>query len=38
MPAARLGEQAVADIEAGNADYVADQDPALAPGAAVARE
>ena len=30
--------QAVADIEAGNADYVADQDPALAPGAAVARE
>jgi ABC-type transport system substrate-binding protein/DNA-binding SARP family transcriptional activator/streptogramin lyase len=32
------GSQAVADIEAGNADYVADQDPALAPGAAVARE
>ena len=32
------GGQAVADIEAGNADYVADQDPALAPGAAVARE
>jgi ABC-type transport system substrate-binding protein/DNA-binding SARP family transcriptional activator/streptogramin lyase len=32
------GRQAVADIEAGNADYVADQDPALAPGAAVARE
>ena len=32
------GEQAVADIEAGNADYVADQDPALAPGTAVARE
>ena len=30
--------QAVADIEAGNADYVADQGPALAPGAAVARE
>ena len=32
------GGQAVADVEAGNADYVADQDPALAPGAAVARE
>jgi ABC-type transport system substrate-binding protein/DNA-binding SARP family transcriptional activator/streptogramin lyase len=32
------GAQAVADIEAGNADYVADQDPTLAPGAAVARE
>ena len=32
------GEQAVAEIEAGNADYVADQDPALAPGTAVARE
>lgn len=32
------GSQAVADIEAGNADYVADQDPSLAPGAAVARE
>ena len=32
------GGQAVADIEAGNADYVADQDPALAPAAAVARE
>ena len=32
------GGQAVADIKAGNADYVADQDPALAPGAAVARE
>ena len=28
----------MADIEAGNADYVADQDPALAPGTAVARE
>ena len=32
------GKDAVADIEAGNADYVADQDPALAPGAAVARQ
>jgi ABC-type transport system substrate-binding protein/DNA-binding SARP family transcriptional activator/streptogramin lyase len=32
------GGQAVAAIEAGNADYVADQDPALAPAAAVARE
>jgi ABC-type transport system substrate-binding protein len=32
------GGQAVAEIEAGNADYVADQDPALASGAAVARE
>ena len=32
------GGQAVAGIEAGNADYVADQDPALAPAAAVARE
>jgi ABC-type transport system substrate-binding protein/DNA-binding SARP family transcriptional activator len=32
------GGQAVADIKAGNADYVADQDPALAPTAAVARE
>ena len=32
------GGQAVAEIEAGNADYVADQDPALAPAAAVARE
>jgi len=32
------GSQAVADIEAGKADYVADQDPALAPGSAVARE
>jgi ABC-type transport system substrate-binding protein/DNA-binding SARP family transcriptional activator len=30
--------QAVADIEAGNADYAADQDPALAPGTAIARE
>lgn len=28
---------AVAGIEAGNADYVAEQDPALAPGTAVAR-
>ena len=32
------GGQAVADIKAGNADYVADQDPALAPATAVARE
>ena len=32
------GGQAVADIKAGNADYVADQDPALAPTTAVARE
>ena len=30
--------QAVADIEAGNADYVAEPDPALAPGAAVASQ
>jgi ABC-type transport system substrate-binding protein/DNA-binding SARP family transcriptional activator len=30
--------QAVADIEAGNADYAADQDPALAPGTPIARE
>lgn len=29
---------AVASIEAGNADYVAEQDPALAPGTAVARQ
>jgi peptide/nickel transport system substrate-binding protein len=32
------GEQAAAGIEAGHADYAADQDPALAPGTAVARE
>jgi len=32
------GRLAVADIEAGHADYVADQDPDLAPGAAVARQ
>ena len=32
------GGQAVAEIEAGNADYVADQDPALALAATVARE
>lgn len=30
--------EAVADIEAGNADYVAEPDPALAPGAAVASQ
>jgi len=35
QPPGRLG---VADIKAGNADYVADQDPALAPGAAIASE
>lgn len=29
---------AVAGVEAGNADYVAEQDPALAPGTAIARQ